>query len=208
MSINKRKPNEPIVIEFNLSKAVIILIAIIVLIGTITTAKVVTTMMEAKERKLLASEEQDANSQVTWIESTHLDEEGNTVVDLDTDGNAIKVPVPKGYTASQIEGETSANSGFVIYEGDIDWSTIIVESEDGTTTNEITTNETSAEEITTSSQEDAIDSEDTANSKTENSSKEKNYYLTGVEIGMVIFIVILIIIFILVVLIKKRKAKK
>lgn len=35
-----RKPGEPIVIEFNLSKSVVIAIAIIVLIVTITTAKV------------------------------------------------------------------------------------------------------------------------------------------------------------------------
>lgn len=35
----------------------------------------------------------------------------------------IWVPVPKGYSASKIPGETSVNGGFVIYEGeDIDWS--------------------------------------------------------------------------------------
>lgn len=35
----------------------------------------------------------------------------------------IWVPVPKGYSASEIPGETSVNGGFVIYEGEnIDWS--------------------------------------------------------------------------------------
>ena len=35
-----------------------------------------------------------------------------------------QVPVPKGYTASKIKEETSVNGGFVIYEGDVDWSNI------------------------------------------------------------------------------------
>lgn len=34
------------------------------------------------------------------------------------------VPVPKGFTASKIKEETSVNSGFVIYEGDVDWGNI------------------------------------------------------------------------------------
>ena len=32
------------------------------------------------------------------------------------------VPIPKGYTASKLEGETSVKDGFVIYEGNIDWN--------------------------------------------------------------------------------------
>ena len=46
----ERKPGEPIVIEFNLSKSVVITIAIIVLIATITTAKVVTTIIQGEEK--------------------------------------------------------------------------------------------------------------------------------------------------------------
>lgn len=169
----KRNPNEPIVIEFNLSKAVAILIAIVVLITSIITAKVVTTIMEAKETKVLASEEQEQNSKVTWVESTHLDAEGNIVTDLDADGNPIKVPVPKGYTASKIDGETSANTGFVIYEGDIDWSTIIVEDAVATV-NEISTYEANTKENTTeevSINEKATD-ETSATSEATNSSND------------------------------------
>lgn len=169
----KRNPNEPIVIEFNLSKAVAILIAIVVLITSIITAKVVTTIMEAKETKVLASEEQEQNSKVIWVESTHLDAEGNIVTDLDADGNPIKVPVPKGYTASKIDGETSANTGFVIYEGDVDWSTIIVEDAVATV-NEISTYEANTKENTTeevSINETATD-ETSATSEATNSSND------------------------------------
>lgn len=170
----KRNPNEPIVIEFNLSKAVAILIAIVVLITSIITAKVVTTIMEAKETKVLASEEQEQNSKVTWVESTHLDAEGNIVTDLDADGNPIKVPVPKGYTASKIDGETSANTGFVIYEGDVDWSTIIVEEAEVATVNEINTYEANTKENNTeevSINETATD-ETSATSEATNSSND------------------------------------
>ena len=97
--------NEPTVIEFNLSKAVILLIVIGVIIATITTVKVITSIMRAQENKVLAGEE--TNEHVVWVESS----------DLDAEGNPIKVPVPKGYSASKIPGETSANNGFVIYEG-------------------------------------------------------------------------------------------
>ena len=125
----KKSHNEPIVIEFNLSKAVIVFIIIGVLIGTMTTVKVVTTIMATKKSETLANEEQNATDKVTWVESTELDE----------NGKAIKVPVPKGYTASKIDGETTVSGGFVIYEGDIDWSTIIIEPDTETTVNETTT---------------------------------------------------------------------
>ena len=129
--------------------------------------------MEAKETKVLASEEQEQNSKVTWVESTHLDAEGNIVTDLDADGNPIKVPVPKGYTASKIDGETSANTGFVIYEGDVDWSTIIVEDAVATV-NEISTYEANTKENTTeevSINETATD-ETSATSEATNSSND------------------------------------
>lgn len=34
------------------------------------------------------------------------------------------MPVPKGFSPSEIEGEKTVNGGFVIYQGDIDWSII------------------------------------------------------------------------------------
>ena len=148
--IKKGKGNEPTVIEFNLSKAVIILIAIGVIIATIATVKVISTIVGAKENNVLADNEE---TNVTWVESTHVDESGATVVDVDEDGNPIKVPVPKGYSASKVPGETSANSGFVIYEGDIDWSTILVDttSQNSIDTQANTNTETNTNETTTQS---------------------------------------------------------
>ena len=138
---NKRKlitrghGNEPTVIEFNLSKAVILCIAIGVIIATITTVTVITTIIEAKQNNTLA--ETESNEKVTYVESTTIGEDGTVTVDKDENGETITVPVPKGYSASKIPGETSANHGFVIYEGDVDWDSILVGEEAETQTNSI-----------------------------------------------------------------------
>ena len=129
-NINSVKKNgEPKVIELNLSATVAVIIAIVVLIVTVTSVKVITTIIEAEESRKLNNEEQNANERVTYVNSTIKDESGNIVNETDADGNVIQVPVPKGYSASKIEGETTASKGFVIYEGDVDWSTILVDSE-------------------------------------------------------------------------------
>ena len=44
------------------------------------------------------------------------DEKVNAVQSTDT--TPITVPVPKGYTASKVTGETTVEDGFVIYEGE------------------------------------------------------------------------------------------
>ena len=138
---NKRKlitrghGNEPTVIEFNLSKAVILCIAIGVIIATITTVTVITTIIDAKHNNTLA--ETESNEKVTYVESTTIGEDGTVTVDKDENGETITVPVPKGYSASKIPGETSANHGFVIYEGDVDWDSILVGEEAEIQTNSI-----------------------------------------------------------------------
>ena len=154
--------NEPTVIEFNLSKAVIILIVIGSIIATITTVKVITSIMRAQENKVLAGEE--TNEHVVWVESSDLDEEGNP----------IKVPVPKGYSASRIPGETSANNGFVIYEGEVDWDSILV---DTASQNSMSTQSTEEEEANVDKEPSNIetttqDKENTANTITSNDSIE------------------------------------
>lgn len=125
--VNKNT-GEPKVIELNLSATVAVIIAIIVLIITVTSVKVITTIIVADENKKLNNDTQAANERVTYVNSTLKDESGNIVNETDADGNVIQVPVPKGYSASKIEGETTASKGFVIYEGDVDWSTILVDS--------------------------------------------------------------------------------
>ena len=123
-----KKNGEPKVIELNLSATVAVIIAIIVLIVTVTSVKVITTIIAADENKKLNNDTQAANERVTYVNSTLKDESGSVVNETDADGNVIQVPVPKGYSASKIEGETTASKGFVIYEGDVDWSTILVDS--------------------------------------------------------------------------------
>ncbi len=125
---NKKQKQGPIVIELNLSLTVGIVGTIIAIIVAITTVKVITTMLQANENKN-AVNESEINQYAIYVTSTTKDDNGNIVEDKDSNGNVIKVPVPKGYTASKIDGETSANKGFVIYEGDVDWSTILVNSQ-------------------------------------------------------------------------------
>ena len=108
--ITKGHGSEPTVIEFNLSKAVMLCIVTGVIITTITTVKVITTIIGAKQDNVLA----DENATYTYVQSS----------------DGIQVPVPKGYVASQIPGETSVNGGFVIYEDiyngqSIDWNSIL-----------------------------------------------------------------------------------
>ena len=121
---NVKASKKTIEIDLNLSKTVITIIVISVLIVIITGVKVVTTVIEAKKSKVLTFTEKEQTT-VTWVDSTENDAEGN----------AKQVPVPKGYTASQIDGETTVSGGFVIYEGDIDWSKIIIESTESEETN-------------------------------------------------------------------------
>lgn len=139
-----KKNGEPKVIELNLSATVAVIIAIVVLIVTVTSVKVITTIIEAEESRKLNNEEQNANERVTYVNSTLKDESGKIVNETDADGNVIQVPVPKGYSASKIEGETTASKGFVIYEGDVDWSTILVDDE---TNNDIEANTNSSDNI-------------------------------------------------------------
>ena len=123
-----KNTGEPKVIELNLSATVAVIIAIIVLIVTVTSVKVITTIIAADENKKLNNDTQAANERVTYVNSTLKDESGSVVNETDADGNVIQVPVPKGYSASKIEGETTASKGFVIYEGDVDWKNILVSS--------------------------------------------------------------------------------
>lgn len=139
-----KNTGEPKVIELNLSATVAVIIAIIVLIVTVTSVKVITTIIVADENKKLNNDTQAANERVTYVNSTLKDESGNIVNETDADGNVIQVPVPKGYSASQIEGETTASKGFVIYEGDVDWSTILVDDE---TNNDTETNTNSSDNL-------------------------------------------------------------
>lgn len=157
-----RKPGEPIVIEFNLSKSVVITIAVIVLIATITTAKVVTTIIQGEESKTLANVEETSNERVTYVNSTTKDADGNVVNETDDNGNIVQVPVPKGYSASQIDGETTASKGFVIYEGDVDWSTIFVgDGENTETTTNTESVDTTEKAETKSAVEENIATADT-----------------------------------------------
>ena len=89
----------------------------------------------------------------TMVDSTDVDEEGNII--------NVQVPVPDGFSASQVPGETTVNGGFVIYEGEVDWSKI----EDLDSYAEVATQ---AEETNTSSE----NSSSTENANSEDTNAE------------------------------------
>ena len=167
----KKNQDGPIVIELNLSLTVGIIGAIIAIIVAITTVKVITTMIQANENKNAANES-DINQYATYVTSTTKDESGNIVEDKDSDGNVIKVPVPKGYTASKIDGETSANKGFVIYEGDVDWNTILVNISTQSTNSSNTKTVNTNTESTQSNKTQTTNSEETQNIGTQSTVTE------------------------------------
>lgn len=166
-----KKQEGPIVIELNLSLTIGIIGAIIAVIVAITTVKVITTMFQANGSKN-AGNENDINQHVIYVTSTTKDESGNIVEDKDSDGNVIKVPVPKGYTASKIDGETSANKGFVIYEGDVDWNTILLNTSMQSTNSSNTKPVNTNTESTQSNKTQTTNSEETQNTGTQSTVTE------------------------------------
>lgn len=167
----KKNQDGPIVIELNLSLTVGIIGAIIAIIVAITTVKVITTMIQANENKNAANES-DINQYATYVTSTTKNESGNIVEDKDSNGNVIKIPVPKGYTASQIDGETSLNKGFVIYEGDVDWNTILLNTSMQSTNSSNTKPVNTNTESTQSSKTQPTNSEETQNTETQSTTTQ------------------------------------
>ena len=157
--ITKGHGKEPTVIEFNLSKAVILLIIIGVIIAVLVTKEIVTTIIEAKQNNALAEDGTDEEHAV-YVQSS----------------DGIQVPVPKGYVASQIPGETSVNGGFVIYEDNyngqpIDWNSILVE------TNSLSANSLNANNAINSTTQQAPtenQAKDEEQLKTEQTNKTEN----------------------------------
>ena len=105
--ISRKVTKKPQILEFNLSVTAFIGIIIFIIIA-IATIKIITTRINNNLNSSLVGE---ATEGVTWV----------TTTERGSDGRLIKVPVPDGYTASKVPGETSVSGGFVIYEGDVNW---------------------------------------------------------------------------------------
>ena len=119
--------------------------AIVFIILAIIAVRMIVTAINSNSQKALAEEETQG---YTMVDSTELGE----------DGNPIQVPVPDGFTASQVPGETTVNGGFVIYEGEVDWSKI----RDLDSYAEI---DTQAEETDASAENSNLDSSNSENSE-------------------------------------------
>ena len=106
--INKEKSK---ILKLNLSTTMGVAGAIVFVIIAIITVRIIATTINSNSQQAMAEEESKG---YTMVDSTEIGE----------DGNPMQVPVPDGFTASQVPGETTVNGGFVIYEGDVDWSKI------------------------------------------------------------------------------------
>ena len=125
--------------------------AIVFIIIAIIAVRMIVTAINSSSQKALAEE---GSQGYTMVDSTELGE----------DGKPLQVPVPDGFTASQVPGETTVNGGFVIYEGEVDWSKI----EDLNSYAEVATQ---AEETNTSS-ENASSAENVNNVNSENTNSD------------------------------------
>ena len=123
---------------------------IVFVILAIIAVRMIVTAINSSSQKALAEEETKG---YTMVDSTELGE----------DGKPLQVPVPDGFTASQVPGETTVNGGFVIYEGEVDWSKI----EDLSSYAEVETQElTDKEEENVSTESINLDENTNTNSNT------------------------------------------
>ena len=131
---------------------------IVFIILVIIAVKMIVTAINSNSQKAMAEEE---NKGYTMVDSTELGE----------DGKPLQVPVPDGFTASQVPGETTVNGGFVIYEGEVDWSKI----EDLSSYAEVATQElTDEEEENTSIENTNLDENTDSNTNSENNNTAEN----------------------------------
>ena len=132
--------------------------AIVFVIIAIITVKIIATTISSNNQKTMAEEETQG---YTMVDSTEIGE----------DGNPIQVPVPDGFTASQVPGETTVNGGFVIYEGEVDWSKI----EDLSSYAKVETQElTDAEKENESTESINLDENTDSNTNAENNNIAEN----------------------------------
>ena len=124
----------------------------------IIAVRIIVIAINSSSQKAMAEEETKG---YTMVDSTELGE----------DGKPLQVPVPDGFTASQVPGETTVNGGFVIYEGEVDWSKI----EDLSSYAEVETQElTDKEEENVSTESINLDENTNSNTDSENNNIAEN----------------------------------
>ena len=140
----KGKDKNTKVLKLNLSATMMVAGIIVFIILAIVAVRMIVTAINSSSQKALAEEETQG---YTMVDSTELGE----------DGKPLQVPVPDGFSASQVPGETTVNGGFVIYEGEVDWSKI----EDLDSYAEVATQEETNTSSENSSTTENTNSEDT-----------------------------------------------
>lgn len=112
----KRKKNRNHKKKIKIGKQITLFLCFFVFL-TILGIKIVPIWVMAQEESKSAKAAMPESERVVWVETTELD------------GSKKQVPVPKGFSASQVEGEMTVNGGFVIYEGNIDWDSVLLRNE-------------------------------------------------------------------------------
>ena len=140
---------------------------IVFVILAIIAVRMIVTAINSRSQKALAEEETKG---YTMVDSTELGE----------DGKPLQVPVPDGFSASQVPGETTVNGGFVIYEGEVDWSKI----EDLSSYAEVETQVEETEINANSENSNSVEVENANNENSENTNNENtNSDSTNTEAG-------------------------
>ena len=134
----------------------VVAVAIVFIIIAIIAVRMIVTAINSRSQRAMAEEETQG---YTMVDSTELGE----------DGKPLQVPVPDGFSASQVPGETTVNGGFVIYEGEVDWSKI----EDLSLYAEVETQELTDKEEENTSTENTKSTENT-NSENNNTAENEN----------------------------------
>ena len=158
----KEKAKNTRILKLNLSATMMVAGVIVFIILAIVAVRIIATAINSNTQKAMAEEETKG---YTMVDSTELGE----------DGKPLQVPVPDGFTASQVPGETTVNGGFVIYEGEVDWSKI----EDLDSYAEVATQE----EETNTSSENSSTTENTNSEDTNGDSTNTEGSRAGEENG-------------------------
>lgn len=171
----KRKKNRNHKKKIKIGKQITLFLCFLVFL-TMLGVKIVPIWVMAQEESKSAKAAMPESERVVWVETTELD------------GSKKQVPVPKGFSASQVEGEMTVNGGFVIYEGNIDWDSVLLRNETTSMIAETSsqTPQTKSEEITNqpdSAKKNSLQqvNENKPEETIEQEKPEKNKELTNTE---------------------------
>ncbi len=102
--------------EKKVKKAIAVKVLVIVLVLAIVVALISVVVVNTTEKTNKETAVQAMGEREDYIKAIEKVEKSNEHMDIIEDKNGEKVPVPKGYVGSDIDGENTVQDGYVIYE--------------------------------------------------------------------------------------------